>query len=293
MWLIVLNNRAGRGKARKLSTELISLLEKENQVYKIIDTTSAIETNQLLEKELGSSNYQKLVAVGGDGLVNICLQYVAEKPIGLTVIPSGTGNDFARAIGTYRRSVSEIYDVVKESNFDKLDLGKVSGHFGERWYVQVLSTGFDALVNSLSNKIRWPRGQLKYTVSTLLTLTHFKPITYEIDLDGKQMRMQAMLLAVANGQTYGGGMRICPDASNSDGYFDVFIVKPVSRIVLMTIFPKVFFGKHIPHPEIEILKAKTVRISALTIAHADGEFVSELPVEILNVPRSLCTWLMK
>ena len=74
MWLIVLNNRAGRGKARKLSTELISLLEKENQVYKIIDTTSAIETNQLLEKELGSSNYQKLVAVGGDGLVNICLQ---------------------------------------------------------------------------------------------------------------------------------------------------------------------------------------------------------------------------
>jgi diacylglycerol kinase (ATP) len=124
-------------------------------------------------------------------------------------------------------------------------------------------------------------------------LTHFKPITYEIDLDGKQMRMQAMLLAVANGQTYGGGMRICPDASNSDGYFDIFIVKPVSRIVLMTIFPKVFFGKHIPHPEIEILKAKTVRISALTIAHADGEFVSELPVEILNVPRSLCTWLMK
>ena len=102
-----------------------------------------------------------------------------------------------------------------------------------------------------------------------------------------------MLLSVANGQTYGGGMRICPDASNSDGYFDVFIVKPVSRMVLLTIFPKVFFGKHIPHPRIEILKAKQVRLDAKTFAHADGEYVSELPISIANQPKALSTWLMK
>lgn len=293
MWLIVVNSKSGKGKAGKLSNQLSTLMQKDHQIYKVINTDSAADTKRLIEQELETNKYQYLVAVGGDGLVNLCLQYVACKPIAFTVIPAGTGNDFARAVGTYQKSLPDIYHAIKSSNADKIDLGKISGSFGERWYVQVLSTGFDALVNSLANRIKWPKGRLKYTLGTLLTLARFKPITYEVEIDGKQLTIPAMLLSVANGQTYGGGMRICPDASNSDGYFDVFIVKPVSRMVLLTIFPKVFFGKHIPHPRIEILKAKQVRLDAKTFAHADGEYVSELPISIANQPKALSTWLMK
>ena len=101
-----------------------------------------------------------------------------------------------------------------------------------------------------------------------------------------------MLLSVANGKTYGGGMRICPNASNSDGQFDVLLVRPVSKLVLLTIFPKVFFGKHIPHPKIEIIRGRKVEISANASSFADGEFVSKLPIRIENVQNALKTWLM-
>ena len=293
MWLIVVNPKSGRGKASKLTNQLVSLLSKDKQDYKVIEAQSEPETKQQVEKAIDEYEFEKLIAVGGDGLVNLCLQYVATKQIPLTVIPAGTGNDFARAVGTHRKALLDIYRTITSTKIEKVDLGKISGSFGERCYVQVLSTGFDAQVNSFSNQLKWPKGRLKYTIGTLLTLARFKPVQYEVDLDGNQFTIAAMLLSVANGQTYGGGMRICPNASNSDGFFDVFIVKPVSRLLLLTIFPKVFIGKHIPHPKIEVLRAKKVHIEAKTFAYADGEYVSDLPVTISNVPNALSTWLIK
>ncbi len=293
MWLIVVNPKSGRGKAGELKNQLVSLLKADKQDYKVVEAESASETQQQVERALEEYVFERLVAVGGDGLVNLCLQHIATKQIAITVIPAGTGNDFARAVGTYQKALLDIYRTIKTSKIETIDLGRISGSFGERWYVQVLSTGFDAQVNSLANQLRWPKGRLKYTIGTLLTLARFKPVQYEVDLDGNQFTISAMLLSVANGQTYGGGMRICPDASNSDGLFDIFIVKPVSRILLLTIFPKVFVGKHIPHPRIEILRAKKVHINAKTFAYADGEYVSDLPISISNVPNALSTWLMK
>jgi diacylglycerol kinase (ATP) len=100
-----------------------------------------------------------------------------------------------------------------------------------------------------------------------------------------------MLLSVANGECYGGGMRICPGASNSDGVFDILVVRPVSKLVLLTIFPKVFKGNHIPHPKIDLHHGRKVKLSGPTLAYADGEFVSDFPIEVTNIPRALTTWL--
>lgn len=292
MWLIVVNSSAGSGKGRKLASELIALCNERQEKFRVVDTDSKTNTDEIIEAELSTEKYKAIIAIGGDGLVNLCLQHVAGTTIGLAVIPTGTGNDFARAVGAYKKSVKDIFEQLNERKMSKIDLGKISGSFGERWYVQVLSTGFDAQVNSLANNLKWPKAKIKYTISMLATLVKFKPIDYEVDIDGRQFTIEAMLLAVANGKNYGGGMQICPNASNSDGVFDIFIVKPVSRIVLLTIFPKVFLGKHIPHPKIEILTGGSIKLSANTFAHADGEFVSELPITVTNVPKSLNTWLL-
>ena len=147
-------------------------------------------------------------------------------------------------------------------------------------------------MNDFANKITWPKGQIKYTLATIFTLARFKPIKYELIVDDKKFNQNFMLLSVANGETYGGGMRICPNASNSDGIFDILLVHPVSKIVLLTIFPKVFAGKHIPHPKIEIIHGQKVKILADATAFADGEFISKLPIEITNVQNALKTWLM-
>ena len=291
MWLVVCNASAGKGKGSMLAGEFIKLLSNSGLENKLIDCDTFAETKMLLEKEIQTNRYNYLIAVGGDGLVNLCLQLVAEKPICLGVIPAGTGNDFARATGFNGKSVDEIFSIFSRSKPVKIDLGKAVSADESKWFVQVLSTGFDAIVNSLANKMTWPRGKSKYTIATILILSKFKSIPYMVEIDGRIFEQNAMLLAVANGESYGGGMRICPGASNSDGIFDVLIVRPVTKIVLLTIFPKVFKGNHIPHPKIDVYKGKYIKISSPTVAYADGEFVSYLPLEVTNVPNALTTWL--
>ena len=291
MWLVVCNASAGKGKGSILAGDFIKLLSNSGLENKLIDCDTFAETKMLLEKEIQTNRYNYLIAVGGDGLVNLCLQLVAEKPICLGVIPAGTGNDFARATGFNGKSVDEIFSIFSRSKPVKIDLGKAVSADESKWFVQVLSTGFDAIVNSLANKMTWPRGKSKYTIATILILSRFKSIPYMVEIDGRIFEQNAMLLAVANGESYGGGMRICPGASNSDGIFDVLIVRPVTKIVLLTIFPKVFKGNHIPHPKIDVYKGKYIKISSPTVAYADGEFVSQLPLEVTNVPNALTTWL--
>lgn len=291
MWLVVSNSSAGKGKGRILAHDFINLLSDNGLENKLIDCDTFAETSILLEKEIQSNRYNYLIAVGGDGLVNLCLQMVAEKEICLGVIPAGTGNDFARATGFNGKSVDEIFSIISKSKPIKIDLGKAVSAGGSKWFVQVLSTGFDAIVNSLANRMVWPRGKSKYTIATILILSRFKSIPYRFEIDGKAIEQNVMLLVVANGESYGGGMRICPGASNSDGIFDILIVRPVTKIVLLTIFPKVFKGNHIPHPKIDVYKGKHVKISGPTVSYADGEFVSQLPIEVTNVPNALTTWL--
>lgn len=291
MWLLVVNESAGKGKALYLANQFSKLLVNSNQEFTLIHETSHEKTIEKLKSSLSTNSYKKVIAIGGDGLVNLCLQYLARSGITLGVIPAGTGNDFARAVGVNGLSVNKIFDLYTKSDPAEIDLGLVKSQSSERWFVQVLSTGFDAEVNSRANKIRWPKGKSKYTIATVRTLARFRPITYEIEIDGHKFSQSAMLFTIANGKTYGGGMRICPGASNSDGFFELLLVKPVSRFVLLTIFPKVFKGNHIPHQKIDTYRAKVVKISASTSSYADGEYVANLPITVTNVGNALSTWL--
>ncbi len=291
MWLLVVNESDGKGKALYLANQFSKLLVNSNQEFTLIHETSHEKTIEKLKSSLSTNSYKKVIAIGGDGLVNLCLQYLARSGITLGVIPAGTGNDFARAVGVNGLSVNKIFDLYTKSDPAEIDLGLVKSQSSERWFVQVLSTGFDAEVNSRANKIRWPKGKSKYTIATVRTLAKFRPITYEIEMDGHKFSQSAMLFTIANGETYGGGMRICPGASNSDGFFELLLVRPVSRFVLLTIFPKVFKGNHIPHQKIDTYQAKEVKISASTSSYADGEYVANLPITVTNVGNALSTWL--
>jgi diacylglycerol kinase (ATP) len=73
--------------------------------------------------------------------------------------------------------------------------------------------------------------------------------------------------------------------------FDILVVRPVSKLVLLTIFPKVFKGNHIPHPKIDLYQGRKIKLSGDALSYADGEFVSDLPLEVTNIPRALTTWL--
>ncbi|MFF1518555.1 diacylglycerol kinase [Streptomyces sp. NPDC058305] len=227
-----------------------------------------------------------LVAVGGDGMANLALQAVAgtDTPFGL--VPVGTGNDFARALGLPLRAPAAAArltaDALKEDRLRSVDLGRVDG----TWFGTVLASGFDSRVNDRGNRMRLPVGRFRYDLAMLAELAAFRPFAYRLTLDGGETReIEATLVAVGNGSSYGGGMRICPGADLGDGLFDVTVVGNCGRATLLTVFPKVYRGTHVDHPVVTVHRAARVELVAAGVTgYADGEPLGALPLTAECIP---------
>ena len=287
--LVVANPRSGRGRSLKIASRFISLAKTEG----IESTLVAVNGEDLMlskiQELLKKEEWRGLVAVGGDGLLHSILPIVKEHDLPFTVIPAGTGNDFAREIGSKGRSLREnLHRILDQPS--RVDSFTVKSSSRVHRGVQVLSLGFDALVNERANAITSVRGKAKYVVAMVRELPVFKPMHFSITVDGVSYEREAMLIAIANGPSYGGGMLICPGADHADGVLDVLILNRVSTLELLKVFPKVYSGKHITHPAIEIIRGKHIVVDAQAKAFADGEFVGDLPVEIQVEPGSLRVW---
>ncbi|MFF1360396.1 diacylglycerol kinase [Streptomyces sp. NPDC058297] len=227
-----------------------------------------------------------LIAVGGDGMANLALQAVADTRTPLGVIAVGTGNDFARSLGLPVRDPAAagalVADALKGARIRELDLGRAGGH----WFGIVLASGFDSRVNDRGNRMRWPSGRFKYDLAIVAELAAFKPIPYRITLDdGPPLEVEATLVAVGNGTSYGGGMKICADADMTDGLFDITVVGDCSRATLLKVFPRVYKGTHLDHPKVTVHRATKIELAAEGITgYADGEPLGALPMTAECVP---------
>lgn len=233
-----------------------------------------------------------LVVVGGDGMVNLGVNLLAETGIPLGIVPSGTGNDMARGLGIPVGDVEAAIDALLEAlgrSPRVIDAGRVTHSDGRvTWYGCVLSAGFDAIVNERANLMRWPRGRSRYNLALLRELAMLRPIRYTLEIDGVRTETSAVLVAVANNTSLGGGMLVTPDARLDDGLLDVFVVQPLSRTAFLRIFPRVFKGTHVTDSRVRISRAKRIRIEAAdVVAYADGERVSALPIEVQVRPGAL------
>ena len=287
MWALVINPVSGQGKGASVGSYVAGYLNKKSVPFTIVTGNSALALSNHLDIFL-KANPQCLgvIAVGGDGLLHIVLQKVIPAQVPITLIPAGTGNDFVRSLGWDLSDVDVQLDFVLSHPPQKMDAGLVDGE----WFGSVLSTGFDAVVNERANKLKWPKGPMKYNVSIVLELPRFKPKMYDIHLDDRTISTQAMLIAVGNGRSYGGGMLVCPEADMCDGYFDVMILHPVSKIEFIKVFPSVFIGAHVNHPAVEIVRSKKVRIDSKAVAYSDGERIGQLPVNAECIPGVMLGW---
>ena len=293
MWLLVVNRYSGRGKYRKKLSEFVDLCESNSINYEVIDEDSAGKTDQILKLKITSEKVDAVIAFGGDGLVSLCIQSLAKTDIGFSVVPTGTGNDFARTIGTAKKSVFEIFHSIFEAKPIRMDVALATNQKSSRYFIQVLSVGFDAFVNEFANNMKWPKGKIKYTLAMLKLLPKAQNIDFIIESDDHELAIKSMLIAVANGSTYGGGMRILPNASYDDGLLDLLYVDPVSKFTLLSIFPKVFRGSHVKHRAVHVLTSKSFDLRGETKSYADGEFIGDLPLKISVVPAGLKTWICK
>jgi diacylglycerol kinase (ATP) len=285
---LIVNPTSGKGVGRQLGAQTRRLLhEAGHDVVDVSGDTYQQARSQALAAV--TDGVDTVVVVGGDGMVHLGVNVCAGSPTRLAVVAAGTGNDFARNLGLPVRDAAAAVSLLTEGSTREIDLGRVShGVAGEKWFGGVLGAGFDAVVNARAQRMTWPRGQMRYNLAVLRELPVFRPIPYAIELDGHRIETRVMLVAVANTTSFGGGMRVCPDADVADGLFDVMIVHALSVAAFLRVFPKVYSGTHTTHPAVEIHRARRVRLEASGIhSQADGESFAELPIDAEVVPGAL------
>ena len=288
---LVVNPTAGLGRGRSLGAQTADLLSGSGHDITILTGESAPEA---LDRCIAAvaSGIDTLVVVGGDGMVHLGVNAVAGTNTALGIVAAGTGNDNARSLGLPLIDAAAAASVVDTGHRRRIDAVRevradASAH-ADHWFVGVLCGGFDAVVNERANGWRWPRGKMRYNLAIARELPVFRPLPYELELDGERWTTEAMLVAVGNGPAYGAGMQITPDASYDDGLVDVLVVGALSIPKLLAVFPKVFQGQHVSHPAVTIKRARRVRLSTPGImAYADGERFGALPLELEVVPGAL------
>lgn len=224
-------------------------------------------------------------------MVHLAVQHLAGRATPLGVIPAGTGNDAARSWGIPLDDPRAAADLIANHGAEPIDVGMARGANGlERWFIQILSSGFDAMVNERANAMRWPRGRSRYNIAMLAELPRFEPVTFRLVIDGQDEHVTAMLIAIANGPSYGGGMLVCPDASYTDGLFDIMVLDPIGKVRFVSLFPRVYTGRHVEHPKVRLMRGRTIRMEGLAPVYADGERVGHPPLDLMVVPQALRVW---
>jgi diacylglycerol kinase (ATP) len=285
---LLVNPSAGRGRGARAVQPALDALRRAGHRVRTVVGRDAGEALRLARGAV-DDGADALVVVGGDGMTGLALQAVAGTGTPLGVVAVGTGNDFARVNGLPVRDPRAAAELAAEAlaagRARRLDLGRAGG----RWFGTVLASGFDSRVNDRGNRMRLPLGRFRYDVAMLAELAALRPIRYRVAFDdGPEQELVAVLVAVGNGSSYGGGMRICADAATDDGLFDVCVVGPCSRTTLVRVFPLVYTGSHPRHPVVTVHRAARVRLAAPDVtAYADGERLGPLPVTAETVPGAL------
>ena len=287
---IVINPTSGRGKGKVFGEQ--ALAEFAKHAIEIIDLSAenfkaaAKNAKDAVEKKL----IDGLVVVGGDGMFHLGVNAVVKSDIPVGLVAAGTGNDSARALGLPIHNVVDGVAalVSKIGKTRKVDLIESKSNDRTFYSFGAVSAGFDALCNARANKWKWITGPIKYRFAMYRELAAFKPIPYRAVVDGVERVFEAILCTVSNSPSYGGGLLITPEAKVDDGKLDLFILNAISRIELIRLFPKVYYGGHVDHPAVEILRVESLELHSPGMpAYSDGEHVGAAPVTCVVSPKSL------
>lgn len=289
-WLIV-NPVAGGGRAARHAGATLRLLTAAGVGCRLVQPTSA-EATTSAAREAVAAGARAVIACGGDGTVHAVLQGLDGSTVALGILAGGSGDDIATNLGfdgaEPLANARQLADALVAGTTRGVDLGHATAADGaQRSFVGVLSSGFDSAVNERANRMGRLGGQ-RYNVAMVRELASFRAVPFVLEADGRQVTGEAMLVAVGNGGTYGGGMRICPQARQDDGLLDITWLSGVSKARFLRAFPSVYSGTHVRFPFVSTYRARHVTISAPgQVAYADGERIGPLPVTVECRPSAL------
>jgi diacylglycerol kinase (ATP) len=248
-----------------------------------------------LARQAAEEGATMVVAVGGDGTVNeVATGIVGMGGVELAVIPRGTGVDFVRTYGIPTKLEGAV-EVVLEGRTREIDAGRVgyrewSGDAGEAWFVNAAGVGMSGAIAKRTNEsTKAFGGKLSYLWSTLAVFARWRNTEVRIAVDGQTRSGRMNEVVVANGRYLGGGMMLCPEASPDDGLFDVLLIGDITKRDLVQTLPKIYRGRHLPHPKAELLRGTVVSVDSdeRLPVQLDGEQPGTTPVRFELVPRAL------
>jgi diacylglycerol kinase (ATP) len=251
-----------------------------------------------------------ILIFGGDGTVHRHLPQLVKLQLPILVVPSGSGNDFARALGLrgVRDSVAAWNKFFSGGeNARMIDLGLITSTVEDRqdagaapaprehYFCCVGGIGLDAEIGRRANQLpRWLRAHGGYILSFLPALLRFAPIAMKISVPGAGDRGEfvarsakpTVVTAFANAPMYGGGMKIAPQARLDDGWLDICVIPNMSQLKLLCLFPSVYFGWHLSVRQVDYFRTERLRLETEKPmdVYADGEYVCRTPIEVKVAP---------
>ncbi|MFD5864982.1 diacylglycerol kinase [Agromyces sp. NPDC127015] len=288
---VLVNPTSGRGRGADAAARAVERLEQLATEVRVHRGRSVDDTRRLAHEAV-ASRPRALVIVGGDGTLSSVLDAVVGSGVPIALVPAGTGNDLARALGLPFEASDAAADAAELAVHGRprtIDVGEIESTAGIRQFLTVAAIGFDAHVAERTNRLRWPRGRARYYLALLIELARLRPTAFELGLDGAAPRpAPGTLIAVGSTRSYGGGMPVCPDADPADGLLDVTHVGPLGRAKLVRLFPLLLRGVHVDRPEVTTSRVATVDVDAPgLVVYADGERVGTGRARIRVVPGAL------
>ncbi|GLZ37293.1 diacylglycerol kinase family protein [Actinokineospora sp. NBRC 105648] len=279
---------SGHGAAGRVAGAVADRLRPVVGQLTMVEAGTVAESRALMVRAR-DAGLDLLVVLGGDGSAHQGVQFCADHGVALAVIPAGTGNDFARALGSPMEPVAAAESVaaaIRAGTSRRIDLGRLDGG---PWFASVLCAGFDSAVNERVNRMRWPHGRRRYDLAIVAELAALRPRPLVVETEGECLELAATMVAIGNTGYYGGGIPVCPGADPADGLFDVTVVGEAGRVDLLRILPRLRTGNHVAHPFVRTLRARRVSLGPGNgwVAYADGERLGPLPVGVECVPGAL------
>jgi len=275
--LFIINPIAGNGTALRAVPEI----EKQCRNLHLdfdIQLTRYPGHGSEIAKEM-SNRYSIITAVGGDGTVLEVANGLIGSKVPLGIIPLGSGNDLSRGLGIPSTIDGALSNLMK-SRPQSIDIGLIGGNC---YFLNVASIGFDAeIVKDLEGIRRWIPGKAAYYFSAFHKLLTYRPKTVKLKMDQQERVEKILLLAICNGSYYGGGMKVNPKGSFTDGYLDLILIRPLSKIKFILLFQKFVKGEHLALPYVEHLKCKELEIKSdeELVINGDGEIIASTPAQL-------------
>lgn len=275
-------------RADPVAERCLASLAEVSEITATEPTTAA--TTAAITAAVLHDGARRVIVVGGDGMVHAAVNALAPlaaagHEVSLGIVPLGTGNDFARALGIPLDNTVAACTIAtgEAAGIDLL-------HTDHGWVASVATCGFPARVNARANRMRWPKGSTKYTLATLRELPRLRADRLVITVDDRPpIAGDYTIVAVANSGWFGGGMHIAPAAEPTDATADLVLTAALGRIELLRYLPKVFSGGHANHPGTTFGTLRVVRLDGAPDVHlwGDGEVLGPLPVTVRVVPSAL------